>query len=195
MYIRHAICLFLSAGVVSCLAEQSAKTADTATSDLRASAVPAEANSRGRSNVGLTLWRADVDTGLESFWPAGARTVQLIITRGDAGDAATDGSPTVYAWIVKDGTTIYKVWRVAISQWGGSSGFHELFDQFSESQEDLTGASGVILGSIKTPGPKGPPIGPGGHDGFTQRMVNQVLSTAREINNLTNVTAEESTPL
>lgn len=192
MYLRHHLCLCLPFALVSCLAEESTETAQSAAAVSRAAAtaLASSVNPPVRSSVRIAQWRAGIDTGVESFWPAGARSVQVLITAGDAGDARSGGSPTAHVWIVKDGTSIYKVWRVPTSQWGGPNGFLENLNKFSESQGDLTGASGVILGSIKTPGPKGPPIGPGGGE-FTEAMVNQVLATALQINNFVDVASKE----
>lgn len=187
--------LTLALAIAGCLDSQELDVLETATDTANTTVVsPALAiNAAIGSGVRLVLWRSTIDTAAASFWPAGAKTVQVIITKGDSGDASTVGKPTAYIWIVKNGASVYKVWRVQTAQLAGVSGFNALLDRHfaaAESGPD-SGASHVILGSAGTHGPRGPHIGPGGGGEFTLTMVKQTLATAAEIVKFADVTAKE----
>lgn len=196
---NRSLSLSLCFAVASCVESGSADPNEIETEAANVTVAPNTnilANPPVGSGVRISLWRPGIDTGVAAFWPAGARTVQVIMTAGDPGDALTGFQPTTFVWIVKNGATIHKVWRVVTAQMTGAMGFRTRFDQWAATQAAAAPAGSdpatpIILGSSGTHGPRGPKIGPGGSGEFTQTMVKQVLVTAQEMSNFTDVTAKE----
>lgn len=180
MRLHLSLYLGLSLAVASCV-DREADVADNATDEANLT-VSSTAVSAATA-VRMHLWRPAVDITPASFWPAGARRVQVLITAGDAGDRTTNGNPTTYVWIVKNGSTVYKIWRVVSSQMNGTNGFVPRLNHaiaVAESGPD-NGASHVILGSGFTKGPKGPPIGPGGDGEFPANAVAEMTLRAASL--------------
>ena len=82
------ICLALTA----CIDSQ--PETSTRTSDLASSVYPHQWNTRM--------------VGQNYFWPPDATSVQVLITDGDR----QNGQDTFYAWLIRDGRTVFTVYRV-----------------------------------------------------------------------------------
>ncbi len=195
---QRSLNFFLGLALVSCIDSQSPDPSEaiTATETSNATVAPTTTivpNPPVRSGIRMALWRQSIDTGATAFWPSGARRVQVIITAGDRGDRLTGGRPTAYVWIIRNGSSVYKIWRVQTAHMEGPAGFMTVLGKhYATAQTGIdTGASHVILGSLTTPGPRGPQIMPDGSGEFTQTMVSQTLVTAAAVNQLADVTARE----
>lgn len=195
---QRSLNFFIGLALVSCIDSQSPDPSETATATETSSATIAPSPSIApnppiRSGIRMALWRQAIDTGATSFWPSGARRVQVIITAGDRGDSLTGLRPTAYVWIIRNGSSVHKIWRVQAAQMDGPAGFMTVLGRhYATAQTGIdTGASHVILGSLTTPGPRGPHIMPDGSGEFTQTMVSQSLITAAAVKQLGDTTERE----
>lgn len=185
MRLRPSLCLLANLALVSCIHRDTIDAPETATEEGNATVAISgtTAIQSSTSGVRMQLWRPAIDTGVASFWPSGARRVQVLTSAGDAGDRSTGGLPTTYVWIVKDGATIYKAWRVVTAQMTGPTGFTARLNQavaVAEGGVD-TGASWGMQGMVKRPGGWGGPIGPGGGGDPTAAAVDDVLAAAAQL--------------
>jgi hypothetical protein len=133
----------------------------------------------------VQLWDPSTNSGQGAFWRNGATTMQWLMQRGDAGGTLTRGNPTVYVWLIADGTTVHRIWRVATDQLAQfRSTMRGHFDNVEGDTKNPQYSASAYDGGAGTPdgGDPGhlPHIGPHG-DGttfFSQALVDQAISSA-----------------
>lgn len=170
-----ALCLSLFAAV-SCIHRESIDSPETAAGESSELVLQPTTAIQTSSGISIQLWRSTIDTTVASFWPAGARRVKVLTSDGDAGDRTTGGAPTTYVWIVKDGASVYKAWRVITSQMSGFTA--QLNHAIAVAQGGVDNGGSVMQGMVKRPGGWGGPIGPGGGGDLPTGAIDDVLAAA-----------------